>query len=231
MFRETSRARTGMGEARAHRGGASAGGALAVGDRPGGRELGRQGDGAGAHPSRFGVVPPRPNPSRRFRSGLSGRASSRCRRSTKTLLDRVESADASALATTRDGHPRHARAAPAHQAHGGLRHRRRRGGRRWISGRRRARERDGGHRRRRAGRPRRGISFSGVHHPALRREPSRRELARVRRRAIRGRHSRGARPSPASPPNPHRPSPSTRENPFKYIPTNRARVDRSRPAR
>ena len=61
-----------MGEARAHRGGASAGGALAAGGRPGGRELGRQGDGAGAHPSRRGCA--LPAPSRLFAAGLSGRA-------------------------------------------------------------------------------------------------------------------------------------------------------------
>lgn len=66
MFRETSRARTEMGEARAHRGGASAGGALAAGGCPGGRELGRQGDGAGAHPSRRGCA--LPAPSRRLRT-------------------------------------------------------------------------------------------------------------------------------------------------------------------
>jgi len=95
-----------------------------------------------------------------------------------------------ALTTTRDGHPRHARKAPAHQAHGGLRHRGRRGRRRRRIDRRRPRD---GVRRwsRRAGR--RGVPFAGVHHPALRRDPPIRELVGVRRRrAIRGRHSRGA---------------------------------------
>ena len=118
-----------------------------------------------------------------------------------------------ALTTTRDGHPRHARKAPAHQAHGGLRHRGRRGRRRRRIDRRRPRD---GVRRwsRRAGR--RGVPFAGVHHPALRRDPPIRELAGVRRRrAIRGRHSRGAyAPALSQPLDPR----GVCKNPFKNQP-------------